>query len=153
MFHVSRVVFALLIIWFFESKVYFLQMTQDLDHFFKFLYTYIYLLIIILNPLIFSTFYWSIVDLQCCDSVRGTAKWTSIHIHVSTLFQIIFLYSPLQNIDKISLCYIVGTYQLSILYIVVCICQFLSTNLSLPLIIPWQTCLFSTSVPLHLFCR
>ena len=29
-----------------------------------------------LNPLIFYTFYWSIVDLLCCDSVRGTAKWT-----------------------------------------------------------------------------
>ena len=40
--------------------------------------------------------------------------------------------SPLQSIEQSSLCYTVGPYQLSILYIVVCICQSQSPNLSLP---------------------
>ena len=34
-----------------------------------------------------------------------------IHIHVSTLFKIIFLYRPLQSIDQSSLCYTAGSCQ------------------------------------------
>ena len=54
-----------------------------------------------------------------------------IHMHISTLFQILFPYRPLQSTEQSSLCYTVGPYQLSILYIVVCICQSQSPNLSL----------------------
>ena len=55
-----------------------------------------------------------------------------IHIHISTLFQILFPYRPLQSTEQSSLCYTVGPYQLSILHIVVCICQSQSPTLSLP---------------------
>ena len=53
-------------------------------------------------------------------------------IHISTLFQILFPYRLLQSIEQSSLCYTVGPYQLSILYIVVCMCQSQSSNLSYP---------------------
>ena len=43
-----------------------------------------------------------------------------IHIHVSILFQIIFPFRLLQNIEQRSLCCTVGPCWLSILYIVVC---------------------------------
>ena len=55
-----------------------------------------------------------------------------IHIPISTLFQILFPYRSLQSIEQSSLCYTVGPYQSSILYIVVYICQSQSPNLSLP---------------------
>ena len=56
-----------------------------------------------------------------------------IHIHISILFQILFPYRSLQSIEQTSLCYtVVSPYQFSILYIVVCICQSQSSNLSLP---------------------
>ena len=42
-----------------------------------------------------------------------------IHIHISTLFQILFPYISLHSIEQSSLCYTVRSYQLSILYIVV----------------------------------
>ena len=38
-----------------------------------------------------------------------------IHIHISTLFQILFPHRPLQSIEQSFLCYTVGPYQLSIL--------------------------------------
>ena len=69
--------------------------------------------------------------------VTGVQKSTSIiYIHISTLFQILFLHRPLQSIEQSSLCYTVGPHQLSILYIIVCICQSQSLNLSLPLLTP-----------------
>ena len=40
-----------------------------------------------------------------------------IHIHTAFLFQILFPYRSLQNIEQSSLCYIVGLYQLSIIYV------------------------------------
>ena len=43
-------------------------------------------------------FYWSIVDLQCCVSFRYTQSVSVIHIHISTLFKIIFPYESLQSI-------------------------------------------------------
>ena len=79
----------------------------------------------------FKNFYWSRVDLQCCVNSCCTAK-RIIHIHISTLFQILFPYRSLQSIEQSSLCYTVGPHQLSILYIVVCICQSQSPNLSFP---------------------
>ena len=48
-----------------------------------------------------------------------------IHIHISTLLQTLFPYRSLQCAEKSSLCYTVGPHQLSILYIVVCICPVL----------------------------
>ena len=57
---------------------------------------------------------------------------SAIHIHISTLFQILFPYRSLQSIEQSSLCYAVGPYQLSILYIVARIYQSQSPNLSLP---------------------
>ena len=77
-----------------------------------------------------------------------------IHIHISTLFKILFPYRSLQSIEQCSLCYTVGAYQLSILYVVVCICQSQSPNLSLPTPSPLVTIgLLSTSVTLFLFCK
>ena len=77
-----------------------------------------------------------------------------IHIHISTLFQILFPYRSLQSIEQSSLCYTIGSHQLSILYIVVYICQSKSPNSSHP---PYPTlvsmCLFSTSVSLLLSCK
>ena len=54
-------------------------------------------------------FYWSVVDLQRCVSFRCTAKWFSyIYTCIYILFQILFPYRLLQNIEYSSLCYTVG---------------------------------------------
>ena len=44
--------------------------------------------------------------------------------------RLMLLYKPLQNTEKSSLCYTVGSYELSILCMVVCICQSHSPSLS-----------------------
>ena len=87
--------------------------------------------------------------------VSGVQQSESVmHIHISTLFQIVFPYRSLQSTEQSSLCCTVGLYQLSILNIVVCICQSQSPNLSLPPLTPLVTIsLFSPSVTLFLFCR
>ena len=54
-----------------------------------------------------------------------------IHIHVSLLFQILFTCRLLQNIEQSSLCYTVDPCWLSILNIVVCVCQSQTPSLSL----------------------
>ena len=77
-----------------------------------------------------------IVDLQCCVSVVQQSD-SVIHIHISTLVQILFPYRPLQNIEQSSLCYTVGPYQLVVLYIVVCVYQSQSHSLSIFPIITW----------------
>ena len=64
---------------------------------------------------------WSVVNLQCYVSFRCTAKWFS-YTYTYILFQILFHYRLLQDIEYRSLCYIVGPCCLSILYIQVCIC-------------------------------
>ena len=48
-------------------------------------------------------------------------------MHTSTLFQILFPYRSLQIIEQHSLCCTVGSYQLSILYTVLCICLYFLT--------------------------
>ena len=70
----------------------------------------------------FIILYWSIVNdivlvsyIQQSDSV--------LHIHVSILFQTLFLFSLLQNIEQNSLCYAVGPCWLSTLNIAVSNCQ------------------------------
>ena len=55
-----------------------------------------------------------------------------MHTHISTLFQILFPCRSLQSIEQSFLCYTVGSYELSILYIVVYVCQSQSPDLSLP---------------------
>ena len=45
-----------------------------------------------------------------------------IRIILRVLFQILFHYSLLQDIESSSLCYTVGPCCLSVLYIVVCVC-------------------------------
>ena len=61
---------------------------------------------------------------------------SAIHIHVSILFQILFPFRLLLNIEQRSLCYTVGPCWLSILNIVVRTCQFQTSNLSLPPTLP-----------------
>ena len=53
------------------------------------------------------------------------------HILMSTLFNLL-PYGSLQHIEQSFLCYTVGSYQLSILYIVACLFQSPSPNLSHP---------------------
>ena len=55
-----------------------------------------------------------------------------IHKLLSLLFQILFSFRLLQNIEQSSLCYTVGPCWLSILNIVVCTCHSQIPNLSLP---------------------
>ena len=55
-----------------------------------------------------------------------------IHIHISILLQVLFPFRLLLNIEQSSLCYAVSPCWLSILSIVVCLCQSQTTNLSLP---------------------
>ena len=57
---------------------------------------------------------------------------TVTYTHVSILFQILFSFGVLQGIEQNSLCYIVDPCWLSILNIVVCICQSQMPNLPLP---------------------
>ena len=80
---------------------------------------------------LFLFFYWNIVDLQCCVGFRYTAKWFSfiyiyiyiyIFRYIYILFQILFPYRLLQNIEYSYLCYTVGPCWLSISCIVLCIC-------------------------------
>ena len=49
-------------------------------------------------------------------------EYMYMYVFASILFQILFHYRILQNIEYSSLCYIVGPCWLSILCIVVCIC-------------------------------
>ena len=61
------------------------------------------------------------------------SKVNPLYIYIYPLFfQILFPYRSLQSIEQSSLCYTVGSYQLSIFYIVVCICQYQPSNLSSP---------------------
>ena len=90
--------------------------------------TYLFFLALSLKKI-----YWSIADLQCCVSFKGTAKWfhyTCTYIFI--IFQILFPYRLLQNIEYSSLCYTVGPCWLFTLYIVVCVFQSQAPNLSLP---------------------
>ena len=61
--------------------------------------------------------------------VSGIQESDSVtHIHVSILFQILFPFSLLQNIEQSFLCYTVGPCWLFILNIAVCICQSQTPN-------------------------
>ena len=70
--------------------------------------------------------------LQSMGSQRVGHDWATSHTH--TLFQIIFLFRLLQNIEQSSLCYTEGPCWLSILNIEVCTCESQTPGLSLPLL-------------------
>ena len=67
----------------------------------------------------FKNFYWCILDLQCCVSLLEQSK-SVMQIYI--FFSGSFSQRLLQNIEQSSLCYMVSPYQVSVLYIVVCIC-------------------------------
>ena len=71
---------------------------------------------------------WLIYNVVLVSAVQQSES--VIHIHISTLFQILFPSRSLQSIEQSSLCYTVGSYWLSILHIVVCLCQSQSPSLS-----------------------
>ena len=52
--------------------------------------------------------YWSVNGEQYCAHFMHIAKRFSFHIHVSLLFQIVFPFKLLQNIEQSALCYMVG---------------------------------------------
>ena len=65
--------------------------------------------------------YWNIADIHCCASFSSTAKWLSYaytYVYISILFQILFPYSWLHNIEWSFLCHTVGPcfFKLSFLY-------------------------------------
>ena len=79
-----------------------------------------------------------------------------IHIHVSILFQILFPFRLLHNIEQSSQCYTVGPCWLSILNIAVCTRQSQTPSLSLHppfTLTPGTISSFSKSVGLFLFCK
>ena len=45
----------------------------------------------------FLSAHWSVIDLQCCVSFHCIAKWLSYTLHVSILFQILFLFRLLKK--------------------------------------------------------
>ena len=73
-----------------------------------------------------SLFFFFLIDVELIYNVvlvSGVQQSESvIHICLYILFQILFHYRLLQDIDYSSLCYTVGPCCLPILYIVVCIC-------------------------------
>ena len=79
---------------------------------------------------LFFHFYWNIVNLQFC--VPRVYQSESF-ILISTLFQILSPYKPLQSIDQNRLCYRADSYQLPIQR---CVCQSPSPSLYLATI-PW----------------
>ena len=60
--------------------------------------------------------------------VSGVQQSDSV-VHVSILFQILFPFRLLQNIEQSLLCYTVGPCWLSILNIAMCTCQSQTPNL------------------------
>ena len=74
------------------------QHSPTLTPFFPFLILPGWLLNFFFFNLIFIL-YWSIVDLQCCVSFRCTESDSVIHTPISILFQILFPYRLLRNIE------------------------------------------------------
>ena len=66
-----------------------------------------------------------------------------IHIHVSILFETLFPYGLLQNIEQSSLCYTVGSCWLSVLKRVVCDIHLKLTIYPSPQHFPFDNHLFS----------
>ena len=87
-------------------------------------------------------------------SVSGVQESVSvIHIHVSILFQILFPFRLLQNIEQSSPCYTVGSCCLSILDVIVCIYQLEipSPSLSFPHKFSFLMCLYYFAILLSVY--
>ena len=65
----------------------------------------------------FLLFCWSIIDLQCCFSLKRTAQVIWLYIHMHLFFFRFFSLLDYYEISS-SLCYTVCPYWLSVLYIV-----------------------------------
>ena len=77
------------------------------------------------KPFFFILFFEIFMGIQLIYNVLlvlGIQQSESV-IHISTLLQVIFPYRLCHSDEQSCLCYTVGPYQLSVLYIVVCICQ------------------------------
>ena len=70
------------------------------------------------------------------------SKVIQLYIYIYILFQILFHYGLLQDIQYSSLCYTVGPCCLTILYIMVCICSPQTPNPSLPHCLPLSLSFF-----------
>ena len=84
----------------------------------------------------FYFFYQFLLEYSCftmlCQFLAVQQSESVIHMHISTLFQISFPFRSPQSTEQSSLCCTVGSHQLSILYVVVCICQSQSPSSSHP---------------------
>ena len=104
-----------------------------------------------------TTFHWNIVDLLTnvvlVSGVQQSDSYIYVCMYTHILFQVIFHYTLLQDIEYSSLCYTMGPYWLSSLYIVVCICYSETSILSLPPSPLVTVSLLSMSVCLFLFCK
>ena len=79
--------------------------------------------------------------------VSGVQQSDSVmYTHAPIIFEILFPFRLLQNIEPSSLCYAVGSCWFSLLKIAVCTCQSQIPILSLPLLIAVNS--FSKSVSL-----
>ena len=65
-----------------------------------------------------------------CYRILSRGFFIYLHIHSSIHFQIVFPFILLQNIEQSSLCHTVGPYWVSILNIIVCICQSQTVNVT-----------------------
>ena len=104
---------------------------------------------------IFHFFNWNIVNLQWCISFRYTVIHIYVCIYIHTCIYVyifflryFFLRGLMQNIEHSFLCYIVGTFCLSILHMLVWIWYSLTPNLSLP---SFYLCIFYICV--SMFCK
>ena len=95
----------------------------------------------------------------CIYTYTNTYTYVCIYIHthtyMSSLFWISFLFRSLQSTEQSSLFYTVGSHQLSILYTLMCICQFQSPSSSHSLFPPLvlYIFLFCKQVNLHCFSK
>ena len=96
-----------------------------------------------------------IYNVVLVSGVQQSASF--LHILIFTLFKILFPYRSLQSIEQSSLCYIVDPYQLPILYLVVCIRQFMGDHLFWGAVLGCQCCWAFSSYSqwglLKLWCR
>ena len=63
------------------------------------------------DKMVTTFFNWIMIDSQYCDSFRCTSRWFS---YIYNLFQIIFHYRLVQDIEYCSLCYAVNPYCLKV---------------------------------------
>ena len=90
------------------------------------------------KPSFFKKFYWSIVDLQCCDNFWITTKWfsyTYTHIHFFSRFLSHIGYHRI--LHNVPLCYTAGPHWPSIPYTIVCISNLNPQSISSPIFPLW----------------